>query len=278
MSSGSYAIGISVNYDIGDESNSNQAGAVVEVAGSNFLVVSSYTSNLLIDNYTTFRMNITNQGDDVLNDILLDLVLPDGFIPSAGTQFYINSLNPGQTRVITSEIFVDKGVEPDSFQLPLIKTADDYDDTDTLNIIVTGMPKLSFSGINLDPEIPIAGEMQTISVQFENIGSGKAYNVVADLLLDQSVTGITTEYLGTLDREDLTSAIFDIYTPSTSKLSGEVRVSYADSNGDITHVYQSLEFDVVRINGFSLANFLVWMVIIGVVGYYAYTRYIKKKK
>lgn len=274
---GDYEIRVEVTASTGDSSYKTQSGEVVEVQGSNYLIVSAYTSSLVIDNTASFVVNLTNQGDEVLNDILIDLKLPDGFIPTTAFQFYINNLSIGASESILSNVFVEKGIEPDSYQFTLTKTADGYNDTDTLNVVANGVPSLSFSGLNLDPEIPTQGLSQTISVQVENIGSGKAYNVIAKLLLDEEVTGVTTEYLGTLERDDLTSAIFDITTPMVNNLTGSVRITYEDGDGNDYVEVQDLSFDVIQLESNNFMNYLIWIVIISVVAYFAYKKFIKKK-
>ncbi|MBN1923289.1 MAG: hypothetical protein JW791_00840 [Nanoarchaeota archaeon] len=278
LSSGTYSISISVSFNIGDQKYSNQAGALVNVLSTNYLVVSSYTSNLVIDDYTSFNLNVTNQGNTDLNNLLVDLILPDGFVPTPGSQFYINSLSVGESKLLTTNVFIERGIEPDSYQFTISKSAEGYIDSDTLNVIVTGTPVLSFSGVNLDPEIPVSGTAQTISVQFENIGSGKAYNVVAKLLLEQDVVGVTTEYLGTLDRDDLTSAIFDIQTPLTKSLKGAVTITYNDASGVSNSITQDLNFDVVQAESISVTTLLIVGAVIAVIAYLAYKRFYKKKK
>ena len=276
LSSGDYAISISVNYNIGDSQYSNQAGAVVEVLKTNYLIVSSYTSNLIIDESNPFVINVTNQGDEALNDLLVDLLLPDGFIPTTGSQFYISSLEVEESAIFSTTIFIEKSIEPDSFQFTLIKTADDYNDTDTLNVVVNGVPEILFSGINLDPEIPVSGQAQTISVQFENIGSGKAYSVVANLILDNEVTGTTTEYLGTLDRDDLTSAIFDIINIVDGSLTGEIQIIYTDADGNGKLATQSIDFEMIQPTVDNTTTTMIGGAAIVVVGYLIYKRYKKK--
>jgi uncharacterized repeat protein (TIGR01451 family) len=277
LSSGDYSIIISVDYNFGDEQYSNQDGAVIKVLKTNYLVVSGYTTNLIIDTSNTFIINVTNQGDSALNDLLLDLILPDGFIPTTGSQFFFDSLGVGDSAVFTTQVFIEKGVEPDSFQFLLVKSADDYNDSDVLNVVVSGVPLISFSGLNLDPEIPVSGGLQTISVQLENVGSGKAYNVVAELDLSTDVTGVTMEYLGTLDRDDLTSAIFDFYVPiGGARLTGEVIVSYTDAAGTLMTNTQSIDFNVVQQVQDNMSTYLIGGAVLLVVGYLIYKRYKKK--
>lgn len=278
METGSYSILISVDYNIGDAQYSNQAGSVIRVSGSKYLVVSNYTTNLFIDEVNPFSITLKNEGDDELTDVLLELILPDGFIPTTGSQFYVESLSVGEQKIINMNIFVEKSIEPDSFQFTIEKSADSYSDNDILNMVINGVPFIAFSGINLDPEIPVSGTMQTISVQFENTGSGDAYNVVASLVLEQDVVGVTTEYLGTLEREDLTSAIFDIYTPNSDGLTGFIQLNYTNADGEDFVTMQSIDFDVIQSNQTSTTTIVIVVIVVGVIGYLVYKRYFSKKK
>jgi len=224
MLSGTYSIQASVLYSSGGTSYNNQAGTIIKVAQNNKLIVSDYTTNLVIDNTTSFKINLTNQGNNNLENVFVELILPDGFIPSTGSQFFIPELKIGESKLLSSNIFIEKSIEPDSYQFTLNKSANNYNNLDTLNVAVTGVPKLAFSGMNFDPEIPSSGELETISIQFENIGSGTAYNITAELIVGTEVTGVTLEHLGTLERDDLTSAIFDFYLPAADSLGGIVKI------------------------------------------------------
>jgi hypothetical protein len=112
-------------------------------------------------------------------------------------------------------------------------------------------------------------------VQLENTGSGDAYNVIAELVMDDSVVGITTEYLGSLEREDLTSAIFDIYTPMSDNISPNVVITYNDAAGNLYTTSQALSFDVLQGEATPITTYLIWAAVIGGVIYYIYQRYKK---
>ncbi len=268
MKSGSYPINIDIKYDVSDEEYHNQASVVVNVAGSKYLVVSNYTTQLLIDGTTRFVINLKNEGDDDLNDLLISLSLPDGFIPLNGSQFYIDSLDVGESVSFSTDIFVDKSIEPNPYQIVVSKVADGYSDSNTLNIYAYGIPELSISGINLDPKVPIQGEMESISVQIENVGSGDAYNVVAQLYVDGGSKGRKVEYLGSLERDDLTSAIFDITVPKTDFLNGTIVITYTDNNGQLHQERQDISFDVVGVGSSNTLAYIVAGVVVVILIYY----------
>ena len=118
------------------------------------------------------------------------------------------------------------------------------------------------SGINLDPEIPTKSVMQTISVQYENIGSSKAYNVESKLNLDKEVIGVTMEYLGTLDRDDLTSAIFDFI--ATEKITGDIILTYKDEQGEKHSLIQEINYDLMSSSKNN--SMLQWaLLIVGII-------------
>ncbi|VVB75168.1 Uncharacterised protein [Candidatus Tiddalikarchaeum anstoanum] len=275
--SGSYSISLTVNYDSGDTHYGNSAGAIVTVIPVNYLVVDGFTSSLVIDDITKFYINVTNQGSDTLDNVLLNLVLPDGFIPTTGSQFYFNEIRVGETVTVSTDIYIEKNIKPDAFQFSLEKSAKDFSGTDMLNVVVRGVPELAFSGISLDPQIPLSGTAQTISVQVENVGSGKAYNVVAQLFLNESAIGRKVEYLGSLDREDLSSAIFDLQLNSEASMSGNIIVSYIDDLGVTRQINQDINFDVLPAQG---NNTILYVVIGGVllIGYVIYRVIAKKKR
>jgi uncharacterized repeat protein (TIGR01451 family) len=275
--SGAYNIAINADFNVGGTEYVDSNGAVVTVMPVNYLVVDSYTSSISINDDNVFTISVTNEGSDNLENVFLNLVLPNGFIPISGSQFYYSLIRPGETINSSASIFVEKEIEPKAYQFSLVKTAKDYSSSDVLNVIVRGTPNLAFSGINLDPNIPVSGTEQTISVQIENIGSGKAYNVIAQLLLDSGTRGTKIEYLGSIDREDLTSAIFDLQLGVFSSINGEVVVTYNDESGVGHEIRQGLEYEVLAapVDNTSL---LLILAVLGVAGYFGYKYYVKNKK
>ncbi len=275
-SKGSYPININVKYDYFGQQLTSQSGSAVNVLGINELVIENYTTSLLIDNLSTFKFLVSNQGSNPLNNIFIKIIMPNGFIAETGSEFYIDSINPGEYKEFTSRIFIQKDIEPKAYQFILSANANSYSKNATLNILVKGEPKLVINSINLDPKIMVAGSNQIISTQIENIGSSKAYGVKAELLTNESLAGITFELLGSLDREDITSAIFEIITPNSEKLEGSVKITYYDSQNNEFYTVQEINYSIIPSSG---SETYLWnvLILIAIIAFFLYKKSKKKK-
>jgi len=247
LSSGSYSISLQAAYDSGGQQLTSQGGSTLNVLSSNELIINNYTTSLMIDDYTNFSITVSNHGNDIFNNIFISLVMPDGFIPESGSEFYLSSLNPGESETLYSNIFVQKEIEPKSQQFQIIAKSSSYSLDSTLNLMTIGEPEISINSINLDPKLIYAGTEQTISCQIENLGSSKAYAIKAELIIDDAFKGIKSENLGTLDREDITSAIFEILIPAAqSEITGQIKITYYDEKGKESSVTQAITYDIER--------------------------------
>ncbi len=276
VSTGSYPININVEYDYFGQQLTSQSGNAVNILSISELVIESYTTSLLIDNSSAFKLLISNQGSNSLNNVFIKIIMPNGFIAETGSEFYIDSINPGEYKEFTSRIFIQKDIEPQAYQFILSANANSYSKNATLNILAKGEPELVINAINLDPKIMIAGSSQIISTQIENIGSSKAYGVKAELLTNESLAGITFELLGSLDREDITSAIFEIIAPSSEKLEGIVKITYYDSQNNEFYAIQEIDYSIIPSSG-SGAYLWVVLILIAVVAFFLYKKSKKKK-
>jgi len=277
LQSGSYSVSVEARYDDGGEQLTSQSGSTVKVMQSNNLIVENYTTSLLIDSTTNFSLTVSNEGNDVFKNIFISLILPNGFIPETGSEFYISSLSPGESKTFYSNIFVEKDIEPQSYQFSLEVQSNSYSISSTLNLLTVGEPKISINSINLDPKLIMKGATQTISCQIENLGSSKAYGIRAELLVNDEFQGIKSENLGTLDREDITSAIFEIIIPqSQNNIEGEIKITYYDAKGKESSVTESISYQILSADGSAL-YITIGLIITAVVAYVVYKN-LKKKK
>ncbi len=259
---GDYAIFVNIDYD--DSKNYFVQDSVsIKINSYNHLITEDYTSGLVINENNDFSLNISNQGDEDLKNILLDIIMPSGFVPRRGSQFFIKKLGVGESRVFNITVFVEKSIEPGNFQFVLNKTANAYYDKDVLNLAVRGSPELAFSGINLDPELPVADSEQMISVQIENIGTDKAYSINVQLNIpNENITGVKSEYLGTLERDDLTTGIFDLNLPrDLNSIDGEIIVNYENELGTEHAITQNFSYYVKPV---QTDNTMMYYIIGGV--------------
>jgi hypothetical protein len=131
--------------------------------------------------------------------------------------------------------------------------------------------------MEIDEDEIYEGDLFSLSLQLENIGTGDAKSVKAEII-SNNVTGMKESYIGTIDVEDTGTAIFDLrdYNPGKRELT--LKVTYEDEYGNpqddltvsTTYVIKEIPPDY---SGYFIAVFVVI-----VIAYLIYRRWKKKKE
>ncbi|MDD5054395.1 MAG: hypothetical protein PHG04_03400, partial [Candidatus Nanoarchaeia archaeon] len=83
--------------------------------------------------------------------------------------------------------------------------------------------------------------------------------------------------LGALDREDITSAIFEIIIPAgAEELLGEIRITYFDAKGNELIASQQISYEILDGNGSQIYVLIIAAIVSG-AAYFAYKKFNKKK-
>jgi hypothetical protein len=154
---------------------------------------------------------------------------------------------------------------------------------------VGGSPQLSITP-NTNPAPISAGGIYALSLQFSNTGTinirALALSISSE---DFEILSSPENYIGSLNLDDYSTVDYTIHSKSNLKPGNypiHVSMSYRDAYNVLHTETQDVLLEIVspdvaaltqKPTGMSLTSILIIVIIIGVIGYFVYTRYFKKK-
>lgn len=154
---------------------------------------------------------------------------------------------------------------------------------------VGGSPQLSITP-NVNPSPISAGGTYALSLQFSNTGT---INIRALAIYVSSeyfdILSSPGNYIGSLNLDDYSAVQYTIHSKSNLKPGQypvHVSMTYRDAYNVLHNETQDVILEVVppdiaalteKQTGMSLTSIFIILVIIGVIAYFAYTRYFKKR-
>lgn len=158
------------------------------------------------------------------------------FIPLTDYIGFIPELKPDQEAQLEFKLSSDRSTKEGDYPIPvLISYQDEWgieqqQIKNVAGISLKGIPELEISELMTDPERISAQQPFMLSVVLENMGTGEARGILAELYLDQEL--IARDYLGSLKQEDTGSAVFDLISPKHGTYHYLLVLSYMDISGN----------------------------------------------
>ncbi|MCD6414954.1 MAG: hypothetical protein J7L23_05005 [Candidatus Diapherotrites archaeon] len=202
------------------------------------------------------------------------------FVPLEATKKTISSIAPNETKTITFKMRSVKDTAVKAYQMPVTVSFDGGTLTDNAVINVIGKPDMRLAGFQSDKETIKQGQLFSLSVQLENVGTGSAKSVKAEILngnATANLTGITTSYIGTIDPDDTGTAIFSLEDTNPGKHSVEVKVSFEDEYGNTMSKDYQVEYIITKVPPDYSAVIIAVLIVLGII-YFVYRRYKRKKE
>ena len=150
------------------------------------------------------------------------------------------------------------------------------DDLKRKIIRTVGEPDVRIAGVQTDKEFIYTDEKFSLSIQLENVGTGDAKSVKAELV-DDNITGILTSYVGTIEVDDTGTAIFELKCGSPGEHTVDVNVIYEDEYGNQKEATFKAEFMIEKRPKDYTMLIIPPVVVIGII-YYFYRRWKRKKE
>ena len=152
---------------------------------------------------------------------------------------YFGVISQTMEILLQYQIHVDRDAESKTYYLPLKlawRNTLMAEESQTLNIgvNVAGRPDLVIGGVSTYPSRIYPDEEFNLSVKLENIGTGKAEAVALKLLIPPEIRGETSGFLGTINRDSSSTAVFDLKTlksASPGSYSLTLVVNYKEETG-----------------------------------------------
>jgi hypothetical protein len=200
--------------------------------GADFYVVDVSPDTVSPGQTTVLNITLKNLGDEPAS-YLRAFLDPEDVTPISAIGPAKKYLSRADRAVLSSEYFgliiqtmeillqyqvhVDRDAESKTYYVPLKlawRNTVMGEETQTLNIgiAVVGRPDLVIGGVSTYPSRIYPDEDFNLSVKLENIGTGKAEAVSLKLLIPPEIRGETAGFLGTINRDAASTAVFDLKT------------------------------------------------------------------
>jgi len=259
--------------------------------------VSSKPSYISPGEESIISFNIKNNGKGAAENIRIKLILPPELkfyedvdtvkisklnpLESLGVNFQIIASPDASEGVYNANLTVDY---TSFFAADFANVGEDYHDNFVLGIIVKSDP-IIFVEVE-DSKIYKGQNTGEVTFKFVNndLADVKFLTVELEESEDYKIISSPREYIGDLDSDDFESIDFKLKAKKTSKdILLPLKISYKDSmNKDYEDrieaslkMYSAKELGVEKNNA---TTYLVVIVILGVVGWFVWKRYFKKKK
>ncbi|MBN2101279.1 MAG: hypothetical protein JW716_00215 [Candidatus Aenigmarchaeota archaeon] len=249
-----------------------------------------------LGNMFEMKIEIDNKGTGFIDNVKVKVdTTGTGFTPVGTTnQKIIKRISGQSSQDVTFKFFVDADTDIKVNQLPVILTyydkfSTEYTDSTFVGVPVTAQPAYL---TNLeDTELFMGGKKGRVVVSISNIGKDMLNFVVLEMVDtdDYDIISSPKSYLGNLESDDFETGQFDIFIYPSDKNSVPLvfNLHYRDSYDKVYSEKFSLqnklyshekatEIGLMAPVDYS-ATALIWVVVIGLVGFWWYRRRCRKK-
>jgi hypothetical protein len=199
--------------------------------------------------------------------------------PLTVTKSTVESIQPGKTTTLT---FLMKSIDTAIVQPYRIGVTAESESgslttkTDTTVLDIIGHPDIRLAGVQTDKDTIYQNKPFSLSVQFENIGTGDAKSTKVQIL-DGDLNGVTVSYVGEIQVDDTGSAIFDLHDSIAGKKEITALVTYEDAYGNSFTNKENLQYIITEVKpDYTIPLILVAVIVVGGVWYWR--RREKRKK
>ncbi len=178
---------------------------------------------------------LKNTGDTVYH---IDTIVggEDGSLLSkTPDNIHIEEMSSGETERIEISFVSKKDLSTGLYSIPITLKYKGLDgqakeQTEIVPVEVKGLAKLNIASLKIEPQNPKKGDEITIELRVENVGDDDAENT--KLVLDSELEGFKTVYLGELEKDDDSPAIFSLKTIEEGDFANKLALTYEDDFGE----------------------------------------------
>lgn len=212
-------------------------------AAKPYVIISSYSygkGDLVAGETRNVTMTFTNTSEYLsVENMMVTMSLPaDAMVlTSSSNTFYVKSLEAGKSITKTVNVTV-KPTAPVQSQAMTVNFTYDYLDSGTrksastdesISMPIVQVDRFTVTGIEMQDTL-FTSEESSLSVNFVNKGRSDVYNISAKISCAGIANDGEEQYIGNLASGTTSSADFYITAQEAGALSGEVIITYEDTN------------------------------------------------
>ena len=255
---GNYNIPVNITYiSQGNkvESTTNFTLSVSKLSKLNISDISLNSKYFYPNDSITISTKIFNESSFDESKVIVKLVPTtekfDGFNLSNESTILIESLKSKSSNDLHFQLIPSKDLAPGFYSFSITATSSDnlIGDNEPFSIQIKGKPdlvlsSLDFSVANSKEKKILQGSVFSVSLQLENIGKEKAKGVKAILSSPDDIIGPKETFIGTIDPNDTSSAVFDLSALNDAKEGKhnfKLTLSYIDESDSIKTIDKTFD-------------------------------------
>jgi hypothetical protein len=180
-------------------------------------------------------LTIENKGDTIYH---IDTIVGgdrESLLSKSPDNIHIEELATGESELIQMTFVSNKDLATGLYSIPITLKYEGLDgqpkaQTEFVPVEVNGLAKLNIASLKIEPQNPRKGEEITIEARIENVGDDDAENT--KLVLDSELEGFKTAYLGELEKDDDSPAIFTLRAATAGEVINTLILTYEDDFGE----------------------------------------------
>lgn len=225
------------------------------------------------------RTTVQNSGNGGAKNVrvMLDLNNSSPVISLEDNVRFIEKLESGSSENVSFKLLLGSNAEVQPYKIPLRITASNeaetlqIDKSQNIGFNVLNKAEVNVASLKFEPEMPVRGEKVSMILKLENVGEGEARFVKARLEGLEG-KGTTDAFIGRLEKDDDTPAVFTFISENAGEQQVTLIVEYEDDFGE-HQLSENLSFTVFNKSG-SRVPFLFGVLIVLAAAIF----FMKKKK
>ncbi|WAI00622.1 COG1361 S-layer family protein [Methanogenium organophilum] len=244
------------------------------------LVITQEENGYVVPGETIQRnVTVTNRGRSAADDIRIRIVDDNPYLgPLETGSFYLNTLAPEESEVITVSLITSRSLENSVQEIPLeisyaVVDGVPVTQTDSLTLDVHGHAELSIASVRTEPARISGGEPFDMTIRLENTGTDEAIATMA--VIDLPFTGTKEAFIGKIKPNNDGPAVFSLDGGTGGDYPYTLTVTWEDDWGQHTESFD-LTLAVKTENALTTFAGLLIILILAAGGAYYLLVYRKK--
>ncbi len=183
-------------------------------------------------------LEISNSGTAEAKNVIIEVEPTDMIKFLENPNKIINAVSVGESRIVTYKMFIDSSAISTNYELTVYVTLENSNKYSyTIQISVQGKP--NFKILKVDTGTVNPGDKSEISVDIQNVGSGKAKRVNAEFSSTSTyikpILAGGNVYIGDITPREKKNIKFDILTSPDAGYdvyTGKINLTYEDESGN----------------------------------------------
>ena len=211
-------------------------------AAKPYIIISGYNygkADLVAGETRNVTMTFYNTSKTIaVENMMVSMTLPDAMmLTSSSNTFYIEKLEAGKSITKTVNVTVKPTAAAQSHAITVNFTYDYMDGSvrknastaETISMPVVQVDRFTITGVSLESNIYV-GQESSLSVNYVNKGRSDVYNISVKLNCAGVANDGEEQYIGNVTSGNSSSADFFITPTTEGTLSGELVITYEDTN------------------------------------------------